>query len=250
VSDKPNYIRNRPKLSNSNIVELDQDYRNALRSLMRVDRFIEDASELLRREDEMDETYLVFYTDNGVHFGQHRFMPGKLQPYEEDINFPLIVSGPGIQQGVVKSELVGDHDVAPTLADMANADVPAFVDGRSFLPLATGTTNGWSRTAILSKREVDAELPSKWDMLRMRGKVYTRHENGEKEYYDLAADPYQLHNALRPDDPNKTPPAPDSVTRTYYEQRLDALYKCEGQRGPGSCGEAEDVPLLPGDTTP
>ena len=63
---------------------------------MRVDRFIENASELLRREGEMDNTYFVFYTDNGVHLGQHRFMPGKLQPYEEDITFPLIVRGPGI----------------------------------------------------------------------------------------------------------------------------------------------------------
>ena len=54
---------------------------------MRVDRFIENASELLRREGEMDNTYFVFYTDNGVHLGQHRFMPGKLQPYEEDITF-------------------------------------------------------------------------------------------------------------------------------------------------------------------
>jgi arylsulfatase A-like enzyme len=250
VSDKPNYIRNRPKLSNSDIVKLDQDYRNALRSLMRVDRFIEDASEMLRREGEMDETYFVFYTDNGVHFGQHRFMLGKLQPYEEDVNFPLIVRGPGIPHGVIKSELVGDHDVAPTLADMADADVPAFVDGRSFLPLATGTTTDWPRTAILSERKTTDVPPNKWDMLRMSSKVYTRHENGEKEYYDLASDPYQLHNALQPDDRNKTPPAPDSATRAYYEQRLNALLDCEGQRGPGSCGEAEDGALLPGDTTP
>jgi hypothetical protein len=86
-------------------------------------------------------------------------------------------------------------------------------------------------------------------MLRMSSKVYTRRENGVREFYDLAADPYQLHNAFQPDDPNKTPPAPRPVTKAYYEQRLDALYECEGQRGPGSCGVAEDAPLLPGDTT-
>jgi N-acetylglucosamine-6-sulfatase len=250
VSDKPNYVRNQPKLSNSDIAELDTAYWNGLRSLVRVDRFIEKASELLRREGEMDNTYFVFYTDNGVHFGQHRFMPGKLQPYEEDTAFPLIVRGPGIPHGVIESELVGNHDIAPTLADMGGADVPAFVDGRSFLPLAQDTNTVWPRTAILSERARSAEPPNKWDMLRMRNKVYTRHENGEKEYYDLATDPYQLHNAFQPDDPNKTPPAPDSATREYYEQRLDALYECVGQRGPGSCGEAEDAPLLPGDTTP
>lgn len=250
VSDKPNYIRKRPKLSSSDIYELDTAYQNGLRSLMRVDRFIEEASELLRREGEMDNTYFVFYTDNGVHFGQHRLMPGKLQPYEEDVNFPLIVRGPGIPHGVIESELVGNHDIAPTVADMADANVPAFVDGRSFLPLAQGTTTDWPRTAILSERARDAEPPNKWDMLRMSSKVYIRHENGKREYYDLAADPYQQHNAFQPDNPKKTPLKPDSATREYYEQRLNALYTCEGQRGPGSCGEAEDAPLLPGDTTP
>ena len=250
VSDKPKLIRKQPKLSSSDISEIDTAYRNGLRSLMRVDRFIEKASELLRREGEMDNTYFVFYTDNGVHFGQHRFMLGKLEPYEEDTTFPLIVRGPGIPHGVIKSELVGNHDIAPTLADMGGADVPAFVDGRSFLRLAQDTNTVWPRTAILSERARSTEPPNTWDMLRMRDKVYTRHENGEKEYYDLATDPYQLHNAFQPDDPNKTPPAPDSATREYYEQRLDALYECEGQRGPGSCGEAEDAPLLPGDTTP
>jgi hypothetical protein len=84
----------------------------------------------------------------------------------------------------------------------------------------------------------------------MGAKVYIRHENGKNEYYDLTADPYQLHNALQLDDPKKSPPAPRPVTRKYYERRLDDLYKCKGQRGPGSCGEAEDAPLLPGDTTP
>lgn len=245
VSDKPSYVRSLPKLSKRKISELDRGYRNGLRSLMRVDRFIGKASELLRRRGEMDNTYFVFYTDNGVHFGQHRFMHGKLQPYEEDVNFPLIVRGPGIPAGV-SNELVGNHDIAPTLAEIGGARVPAFVDGRSVLPLAKGTATSWPRTAILSERETDDRPPNRWDMLRMKGKVYTRYQGGDKEYYDLVDDPYQLHNAFRPDDPNKTPPAPDLATRRYYEQRLDDLYNCEGV----SCRRAEDAPLLPGGTVP
>lgn len=245
VSDKPAQVRELPRLSASKIAELDSDYRKGLRSLMRVDRFIGDVSDLLRRKGALDETYLVFYTDNGVHFGQHRFMTGKLQPYEEDVNFPLIVRGPGVPRGVAETELVGNHDIAPTLADMAGADVPDFVDGRSFLPLARGTATAWTRTAILSERETNGEPPNRWDMLRMKDEVYTRHESGEREYYDLSVDPYQLHNAFRPDDPDRTPDAPDPATRAYYEQRLDALYGCRGQTGPRSCRRAEDAPLLP-----
>ena len=247
VADKPAYLRN-PKLSGSEISELDRDYRNGLRSLMRVDRFVGNASDLLRRKGEMDETYFVFYTDNGAHFGQHRFGHGKLQPYEEDVNFPLIVRGPGIPHGAKSGTLVGNHDIAPTLARIGGASIPAFVDGRSFLTLAKDPNAPWTRTAILSERETNNEAPNKWSMLRMGGKVYTRHEGGAKEYYDLARDPHQVHNALGTGDTTYTPP--DSTIRAYYEDRLTNLYRCSGHEGPGSCREAEDAPLLPAAAAP
>lgn len=121
--------------------------------MMRVDRFIGEASDLLRRKGEMDNTYFLFYSDNGVHFWQHRFTHGKLQPYEEDVNFSLIVRGPRIPRGMVKQQLVGNHDPAPTLADMGNASVLAFVDGRSFLPLATARPPSSGPVPSFSVRE-------------------------------------------------------------------------------------------------
>jgi arylsulfatase A-like enzyme len=247
VADKPAYLRN-PSLSSSEISELDQSYRKGLRSLMRVDRFIGSASDLLRRKGEMDNTYFVFYTDNGAHFGQHRFGHGKLQPYKEDTNFPLIVRGPGIEGGATNGQLVGNHDIAPTLARMGGTSFPDFVDGRSFLALAKDPTTSWPRTAIFSERENNNAPPNKWSMLRMVGKVYTRHEGGAREYYDLGVDSHQVHNALGGGDTTYLPP--DASTLDYYEQRLDALYACSGQAGPGSCREAEDAPLLPAHTNP
>jgi N-acetylglucosamine-6-sulfatase len=253
VRDKPSHVRNLPRLSERMVSSLDQDYRNGLRSLMRVDRFVARATDLLRRRGELDDTYFVFYTDNGAHFGQHRFEHGKLQPYEEDVNFPLIVSGPGIPRGAVNTELVGNHDVAPTIARMAGATPPGFVDGRSFLGLAKDpATAPWPRTAVLSEREINGTPPNRWDMLRMKDgegvKVYTRHEtgpgDGDKEYYDLKRDPYQLHNALGAAD--TTYPPPDGATLAYYEERLDALYNCARQ----SCRAAEDTPSLPVGPTP
>src|SRR5215210_2320118 len=260
VDDKPTYVSDLPPLSQEKISGLDQDYRNGLRSLMRVDRFIADAVGLLRRRGELNNTYFVFYTDNGAHFGQHRFEHGKLQPYEEDVNFPLIVRGPGIPPGVANTDLVGNHDVAPTIAEMAGVptpDVPAFVDGRSFLGLAQNpATTPWTRTAVLSERETNGTPPNRWDTLRMKDaggvKVYTRHETGavRKEYYELSRDPNQVHNALGPAD--TTYPAPSDATLAYYEERLDALYRCgSGPRAPDApvptmpCRQAEDAPLLP-----
>ncbi len=114
---------------------------------------------------------------------------------------------------------------------MGNAQTPSFVDGRSFLPLAKGTITTWPRTAILSEREPNLEEPPRWEALRMRTQKYIRFENGEKEYYDLTHDPYEIHS---------TPDSVDKGTRAYWEQRLDDLHSCEG----AGCRTAENAPLL------
>jgi N-acetylglucosamine-6-sulfatase len=248
VSDKPSYVGSQPKLTDSEISQLDEGYRKGLRSLARVDRFIASATRLLRSKGEMRNTYFVFYTDNGTHFGQHRLGHGKLRPYEEDTGFPLIVRGPGIPQGEAREGLAGNHDIAPTLARMGGASVPAFVDGRNLLPLAQDPSTAWPRTAVPSEMESNTDPPNRWDMLRMVGSNYTRYEDGEKEYYDLRVDPYQLHNAFGSSDTAYPPPDPD--TQAYYERRLDALYACGGHEGLGSCRRAENAPSLSVNTTP
>jgi arylsulfatase A-like enzyme len=229
VSDKNAGIRRQDRLTGREVSNLDSQYREGLRSLQRVDRFIGGASDILRRSGEMDNTYFVFYTDNGVHFGQHRLSHGKLQPYEEDINFPLIVRGPDLRSGEVEAGLVGNHDIAPTIADMANIEPPAFVDGRSVIPLATTAATAWPRTAILSIREPDRDPPHRWDVLRMPTEKYIRFENGEREYYDLESDPYEVES-----DPGSIPPK----TQAYWEQRLKILGACSG----AECRTAEDAP--------
>ena len=65
----------------------------------------------------------------------------------------------------------------------------------------------------------------------------------------MAADPIRCATPYSQTTQTRRLKQPRPVTKAYYEQRLDDLFKCEGQRGPGSCGEAEDAPLLPEDTT-
>ena len=79
-------------------------------------------------------TYIVFASDNGYHMGEHRMLPGKYTPYETDIHVPLIVRGPGVPAGVVRSQFVGNVDLAETFADLAGVP-PAVVFRR---PLAQG----------------------------------------------------------------------------------------------------------------
>ena len=237
VSDKNPDIRSNDRLTGREVSDLDAQYREGLRSLQRVDRFIGDASDILRRSGEMDDTYFVFYTDNGAHFGQHRLTHGKLQPYEEDINFPLIIRGPDVRRGASEAGLVGNHDIAPTIADMANVDPPDFVDGRSVMPLATVAATAWPRTAILSIREPNRDPPHRWDVLRMPTEKYIRFENGAKEFYDLKTDPYEIDS-----DPGSVPPK----VRAYWERRIEDLGACGG----AECRTAEDAPTLPDLSSP
>jgi N-acetylglucosamine-6-sulfatase len=116
---------------------------------------------------------------------------------------------------------------------MGNAHIPSFVDGRSLLPLANGNISAWPRTAILSEKEVNLDLPPLWMALRMQGQKYIRFRNGEEEYYDLGKDPDEVHS---------NPDSLDTTTRSYWEQRLDDLQHCEGD----SCRTAENVPMLSG----
>ena len=77
----------------------------------------------------LDNTYIIYSSDNGFHIGQHRLTPGKRCPYEEDINVPLIIRGPGIPKGQ-KFDLVTSHlDLVPTILQWTGAKGPDGLDG-------------------------------------------------------------------------------------------------------------------------
>lgn len=130
---------------------------------------------------------------------------------------------------------MGNHDIAPTLAAMAGATVPGFVDGRNVLPLARGAVpeGRWPRTAILSMIQPGGEGTNpKWALLRMPNTKYVRHAGGAEEYYDFDLDPFEVRSAHGNLDPK--------VAR-HYNARIDELLGCAG----GSCRQAENGPVLP-----
>src|ERR687893_1201045 len=139
VSDKPAWIRDNPQLSAEQKVYMEKLYRKRLQSMLAVDDMIGDLVGALRKGGKLEDTYIVFTSDNGFHLGQHRLGAGKWTAYEEDIRVPLIVSGPGVPEGKTLPHMVLNNDLAPTFADLAGADPPKFVDGRSLAPLLDKT---------------------------------------------------------------------------------------------------------------
>jgi N-acetylglucosamine-6-sulfatase len=138
VSDKPRWVKSFPRLTQTQIDEEQTLYRQRLRSMLPVEDLLRQVIATLEQTGELDNTYVFFTSDNGFHQGQHRLAPGeKKTPYEEDIGVPLMVRGPGVPAGAERQELVINNDFAPTIADLAGVDAPAFVDGSSFALLLT-----------------------------------------------------------------------------------------------------------------
>jgi arylsulfatase A-like enzyme len=137
VSDKPGWVSDNPPLSKEQKRYMEELYRKRLQSMLAVDDMIGDLVGALHDSGELDNTYIVFTSDNGFHLGQHRLGAGKWTPYEEDIRVPLIVRGPGVPEGETLHHMVLNNDLAPTFADLAGAEPPSFVDGRSLKPLLT-----------------------------------------------------------------------------------------------------------------
>jgi N-acetylglucosamine-6-sulfatase len=137
VSDKPGWVSDNPLLSKEQKRYMEELHRKRLQSMLAVDDMIGDLVGALHDSGELDNTYIVFTSDNGFHLGQHRLGAGKWTAYEEDIRIPLIVRGPGVPEGETLHHMVLNNDLAPTFADLAGAEIPSFVDGRSLKPLLT-----------------------------------------------------------------------------------------------------------------
>ena len=84
---------------------------------------------LLEQSDKLDNTYIIYTSDNGYHIGQHRLPPGKTCGFEEDIRVPFIVRGPGVARGQVQRTVSTHIDIAPTLFQLAGIPLRQDFDG-------------------------------------------------------------------------------------------------------------------------
>lgn len=84
----------------------------------------------------LDNTYIIYTSDNGYHIGQHRLPPGKTTCIEEDINVPFVVRGPGVAKGAVYNKPTTHTDIVPTLFTLADIALHDDFDGEP-IPVTT-----------------------------------------------------------------------------------------------------------------
>lgn len=135
-----NMIWDMEQLEEGIVWALDEQYRYRQRALKSVDDMVDTLIQKLDDTGVLDNTVIVYTSDNGYHIGNHRLQGGKLQCFEEDVNIPLIIRGPQVAEGQLSDLVTGHIDIAPTIFGIAGINIdPAWkLDGTAIsFPLET-----------------------------------------------------------------------------------------------------------------
>jgi N-acetylglucosamine-6-sulfatase len=206
-TNEPAWLSRFEALGPRQIATIDAKFRKRAQAVQAVDRMIGEIEAQLSAEGIAQNTYIVFSSDNGLHMGEHRLRPGKLTAFDTDIKVPLVVIGPGVPGGRTVNQMTENVDLCPSFEELAGAPVPPSVDGHSLLALIHGRpARGW-RKAILVEHHGrvydrgDPDLPTRgsgnppsYEALRGKRFLYVEYVTGEREFYDLRRDPFELHN--------------------------------------------------------
>jgi arylsulfatase A-like enzyme len=203
VSDKSaNFQEKATPLTEEQIAQLQLDYQGRIGSLLAVDDHVAKLVKILRQTDQLDNTTIVFLSDNGWMQGEHRIPGDKFLPYEESLRVPLVIRGPGVPKGQEIDGQVGNIDFAPTLVDIADATAGRTMDGISLVPTIRNPKRQPERALEIEalERLFIGDIPvNAWDRpyTGVRTDRYTYvvwTETAEAELYDRKTDPYQLDN--------------------------------------------------------
>jgi len=206
VSDKPTWLQNTPQLTPAEVADLDQVRIDQLEMLQAVDEAIGGSAtygivgimEHLRNLGIADDTIVVFFSDNGWHWGEHRTR-AKLKPYEESIRSPMLVRYPKlVPLPRAETRFALNIDLAPTFSELAGATAPIPQDGVSLVRALDGTAPTW-RTDFLTEgwpnnRVWASVREAQWKYIELPVVPGDPMTAFELELYDLTSDPYEETN--------------------------------------------------------
>jgi N-acetylglucosamine-6-sulfatase len=237
VSDKPRVVRRQAKKDSA---RLDNFFRARIRSLASVDDAVADTVAALEEAGELDNTLIIFTSDNGWVLGEHRYV-GKKLAFEESLRVPFLMSGPGVPAGGLRDQTVSVLDIAPTIVDVAGVSPGRLMDGTSLMRFVDDPSTRGRQTRLIQSGHITSRQGARlWDYRGVREKryTYTRWASGFEELYDRRRDPHQLVNVARD-------PAYRKVRREMW-QRLRVLRGCAGV---GECYRWFDNPPKPAQHT-
>lgn len=218
VSDKPEWISQLELPNRKKRRELREDRLKHQRAMLAIDDGVRRIFKALEETGELDETIVVYTTDHGISFGDHRYTK-KNCLHESCSRVPLLIRVPGLE-GRRENALVGNIDLTPTFADYAGIETGRPVDGRSLRPILEQERKRLHKGIYL--RRAQGSKPKRYKALRTKRFKYGAYDKtGERELYDLRRDPYELENLLA--GPN--PPARWVRKGDQLKQRMKRIAK-------------------------
>jgi len=200
VSDKPAWVQTLPVFDAEDEAHVRDDRRASFEALLGVDEAVRGIIEELRSGGELDETLIVYVSDNGFSFGEHRWIK-KICPYEECIRVPFLIRLPDVVHRI-EPAMVSSVDLAPTIADLVGVRPDTAFDGVSLAPLLREDSREGRTGEVFAEWVGDDRIPAWWE-LRRPGWTYIELATGERELYDMRRDPYELVNLAT--DPRQAP---------------------------------------------
>jgi arylsulfatase A-like enzyme len=201
ISDKPS--RRQPPLYTDNEVEImNNEFRCRARAVKSVDDLVRRVFEALDKTEQLENTFVFFTSDNGYQLGHHR-LHNKLDPYERCTRVPLYVMGPGVKPGQFANHLLAHFDICATILELADGKLPAYCDSKSFAKLVKDPSShrprDWREFLVIenwqAKQNRGGVIPGTYSGLRLFDQTYIEWATGDKSFYDLSADPFQLENS-------------------------------------------------------
>lgn len=246
-----------------------RSHLDRLESMVSVDVMVGRIINRLTEQNLLDNTLVVFTSDNGYFQGEHR-LGNKVWPYEESIRMPLIIRPPNttIQTGITNTNTVLNIDLAATIMDYAglwDTTYQAKVDGRSLKPILDAestlysTWRKWFLFEYRYPRDCSTCANWKWawgvpDLRAIRTGVEATDTEGKNHLYveytddpDVANDPTQYElfdiNSDASQIVNKYDDPAYSSKKNLYASLLSPLLACTGSscRTADTAGVREDL---------
>jgi arylsulfatase A-like enzyme len=212
--DKPEYLRDLRPMNDAEKTALLEVTRQRAEALSVVDQQVARTIRALAATGELEETLVMFTSDNGYFLGEQGIRAGKTLPHDPSLHTPLLMRGPGIPAGEVRYDPFLSIDFAPTITQLAGVQAGLPMDGTSMLGVARFGDQGWSRAVLTETgrrsivRDTDeagaplpADDPGAADIryaigVRSDRYLYIHLANGDEELYDMAVDPDQYDNLI------------------------------------------------------
>jgi len=186
MSDKPRPMQRLPLLTDDQVAAIQTDWRRRQETLQALDRGIAAIVDALTHNGQLDNTHILFTSDNGYLQGEHRVDDIKNLCYDEAAKVPLYWRQPGGSEAFVMAPVL-NIDATAAMVELAGATASYPLDGRSLVPLLSGDVDGWN-TAVLTQCSPASALAT-----RHYRYVEWSYNRGV-ELYDMIHDRAQMQN--------------------------------------------------------